>query len=118
MGRPKKGETGCKEANDKWRKTVAEKYGSVTEFMREVGRKGGSKSHPETRPFTTNPKLASVAGTKGGKSGKRGPARKPRSDKGAPRGPRNKAPQAEEIKTEVDDKKKGLFGWFLGRKNG
>lgn len=117
MSRPKKGETGYKEANDKWRKTVTEKYGGVTEFMREVGRKGGSKSHPETRAFATNPELAKAAGAKGGKSSKRGPARKPRSDKGIPRGPRSKTSQTEEIKAEVADKKKGLFGWFSGRRS-
>lgn len=117
MSRPKKGETGYKEANDKWRKTVIEKYGSVTEFMREVGRKGGSKSHPETRAFATNPELAKVAGAKGGKISKRGPAKGPRSDKGAPRSLRSKASQTEEKKAEVTEKKKGLFGWFSGRRS-
>lgn len=102
MSRPKKGEQGCKEANDKWRKTVTEKYGGVTEFMREVGRKGGSKSHPETRPFAKDPELASRAGKRGGQLSKRGPARHPRSKK-----------TVEEEPTE----KKGILRWFSGRKD-
>lgn len=107
MSRPKKGEQGCKEANDKWRKTMIEKYGGVTEFMREVGRKGGSKSHRETRPFTVNPKLARAAGAKGGKMSKRGPSKQPRKKKQVG------------IKPTVEvEKKKGLFGWFSGRRNG
>lgn len=108
MSRPKKGEQGCKEANDKWRKTMIEKYGGVTEFMREVGRKGGSKSHRETRPFTVNPELARAAGAKGGKMSKRGPNKQPRKKK-----------QVETKPTvEVDKKKKGILGWFSGRRNG
>ena len=95
--------------------TNKKKYGD--DFYKRIGRQGGSKSHPETRAFATNPELAKAAGAKGGKNSKRGPARKPRSDKGAPRGPRTKASQTEEIKAEVADKKKGLFGWFSGRRS-
>lgn len=95
--------------------TNKEKHGE--DFYQRIGRKGGSKSHPKTRAFAANPELAKTAGAKGGKSGKRGPARKPRSDKGIPRGPRSKASQTEEIKAEVADKKKGLFGWFSGRRS-
>lgn len=95
--------------------TNKKKYGD--DFYRNIGRQGGSKSHPETRAFATNPELAKAAGAKGGKTSKRGPARKPRSDKGTPRGPRSKTSQAEEIKAEVADKKKGLFGWFSGRRS-
>lgn len=95
--------------------TNKKKYGD--DFYRNIGRQGGSKSHPETRAFATNPELAKAAGAKGGKNSKRGPARKPRSDKGTPRGPRSKTSQTEEIKAEVADKKKGLFGWFSGRRS-
>lgn len=95
--------------------TNKKKYGD--DFYRNIGRQGGSKSHPETRAFATNPGLAKAAGAKGGKTSKRGPARKPRSDKGTPRGPRSKTSQAEEIKAEVANKKKGLFGWFSGRRS-
>lgn len=95
--------------------TNKEKHGD--DFYKRIGAKGGSKSHRETRPFTVNPELASAAGAKGGKSSKRGPARGTRSDKGVPRGPRSKAPQTEDVKAEPTNKKKGLFGWFSGRRN-
>lgn len=95
--------------------TNKKKYGD--DYYRRIGHQGGSKSHPETRAFATNPELAKAAGAKGGKSSKRGPAKKPRSDKGIPRGPRNKTSQTEEIKAEVANKKKGLFGWFSGRRS-
>lgn len=36
------------------------------DFYRNIGRKGGSKSHPDTRPFTLNPELAKLAGARGG----------------------------------------------------
>ena len=105
MSRPKRGETGCKEANDKWRRTVTEKYGGVTEFMREVGRMGGSKSHPETRPFAKNPELASRAGKKGGKTSSRA-------------GIKNKKPRVVKEKEEAPvEEKKGILGWFSGRKD-
>ena len=95
--------------------TNKKKYGD--DYYRRIGHQGGSKSHPETRAFATNPELAKAAGAKGGKSSKLGPAKKPLSDKGIPRGPRNKTSQTEEIKAEVANKKKGLFGWFSGRRS-
>lgn len=95
--------------------TNKKKHGE--DFYQRIGRQGGSKNHRETRPFAVNPELARAAGAKGGKSSKRGPARGTRSDKGVPRGPRSKASQTEDIKAEVADKKKGLFGWFSGRRN-
>ena len=106
---------GSHEGGKKASITNKKKYGD--DFYRNIGRQGGSKSHPETRAFATNPELAKAAGAKGGKTSKRGPARKPRSDKGIPRGPRSKASQAKETKAEVADKKKGLFGWFSGRRS-
>lgn len=54
--------------------TNKDKYG--TDFYRNIGRKGGSKSHPETRPFALNPELAKRAGAKGGSVSKRGRAKK------------------------------------------
>lgn len=95
--------------------TNKKKYGD--DFYKRIGHQGGSKSHPETRAFATNPELARAAGAKGGKTSKRGPARKPRSDKGIPHGPRNKTSQAKETKAEVAGKKKGLFRWFSGRRS-
>lgn len=56
------------------------KYGE--DFYRNLGRKGGSVSHPETRPFSLNPVLARIAGTKGGLTGKRGKAKKTTNKEG------------------------------------
>ena len=42
-------------------------------YYREIGRKGGSVSHPETRFFYKNPDIAHIAGKKGGSISKRGP---------------------------------------------
>ena len=42
-------------------------------YYREIGRKGGSVSHPETRFFHKNPGIAQIAGKKGGSISKRGP---------------------------------------------
>ena len=42
-------------------------------YYREIGRKGGSVSHPETRFFYKNPGIAQSAGKKGGSISKRGP---------------------------------------------
>ena len=107
--------SGNREGGKKPSVTNKKKYGD--DFYKRIGRQGGSKSHPETRAFATNPELAKVAGAKGGKISKRGPARGPRSDKGIPRSPRSKTSQTEEIKAEAAGKKKGLFGWFSGRRS-
>lgn len=45
MARPKKGEEGYEEANKRWRETMAKKYGNVTNFMQEIGAKGGRNGH-------------------------------------------------------------------------
>ena len=66
---------------------------------------GGSKSHPETRPFTKNPELASRAGKKGGKASSRA-------------GIKNKNPRAvKEVKEAPVEEKKGILGWFSGRRS-
>ena len=41
-------------------------------YYREIGRKGGSVSHPETRFFYKNPDIAHIAVKKGGSISKRG----------------------------------------------
>lgn len=51
-----------------------EKWGD--DFYKRIGRKGGSKSHPETRPFALNPELAKRAGRAGGAKSRRGKAKK------------------------------------------
>lgn len=45
-------------------------------FYAEIGRKGGRKSHPETRYFAMHPEVAKSAGTKGGLKSRRGKATK------------------------------------------
>lgn len=98
--------SGTREGGRKAAATNKEKHGA--DFYRNIGRQGGSKSHRETRPFTVNPELARAAGAKGGKMGRRGPSKQPSKKKQV------------EIKptAEVNKTKKGLFGWFSGRRNG
>lgn len=45
-------------------------------FYKELGRLGGSVSHPGTRYFAMNPEAAQRAGEKGGKISRRGKAKK------------------------------------------
>lgn len=45
-------------------------------FYAEIGRKGGRKSHPDTRYFAMHPEVAKIAGTKGGLISRRGKATK------------------------------------------
>lgn len=82
--------SGNRKGGIKAAKTNKEKYGD--NFYKEIGRKGGSKSHPETRPFAANPELARIAGQKGGQTSKRGPSKARKEEK-------------------------GVFKWFLGRKS-
>lgn len=82
-------------------KTNKEKHGE--DFYRTIGRKGGSKSHPETRPFAKNPELARIAGSKGGKVSKRGPAK------------HKTVPHITDEEME-ETKQKGKWKWpFLGK---
>lgn len=73
MARPKKGTKAGDLANKKWRKTVEERYGSVTEMARRMGRLGGlaGKGPDYKGGFASNPALASVAGAKGGRTSRR-----------------------------------------------
>lgn len=41
------------------------------DFYKKMGHLGGIVSHPESRPFSTNPELASKAGRKGGMTSRR-----------------------------------------------
>lgn len=61
--------SGTLEGGRKAAATNKAKYGK--EFYSNIGRKGGSKSHPETRPFALNPELAKRCGRNGGKKSKR-----------------------------------------------
>lgn len=91
---------GNREGGRKAAATNKERHGA--DYYKRIGAKGGSKSHPETRPFAKNPELARIAGKKGGQVSKRGPAKYPRSKKTV---------------EEAPAKKKGILGWFSGRKD-
>ena len=56
--------SGTAEGAAKTVKTNMERYGK--DFYQRIGSKGGSKKHPETRPFYKNRKLSAEAGRKGG----------------------------------------------------
>lgn len=71
--------SGTLEGGRKAAATNKAKYGK--EFYANIGRKGGSKSHPETRPFALDPELAKRCGRNGGKKSKRGPAIRLTADK-------------------------------------
>ena len=70
---------GTLEGGRKAAATNKSKYGS--DFYANIGRKGGSKSHPETRPFALDPELAKRCGRNGGKKSRRGPAIRLTADK-------------------------------------
>lgn len=73
MARPKANTKEGQIANEKWRKTMTEKYGSITEKMRETGRIGGQNGKgPDYKGgFAGNRLLAITAGAKGGSISKR-----------------------------------------------
>lgn len=68
MARPKKTTPEGKIASEKWRQTMIEKYGSVTNKMRETGRIGGQNGKgPDYKGgFAANHEYARKAGAKGG----------------------------------------------------
>lgn len=45
-------------------------------YYKEIGKRGGSVSHPGTRYFAMNPEAAQKAGEKGGRASHRGKAKK------------------------------------------
>ena len=73
MARPKKNTPAGKIANEKWRATMAERYGSVTEKMRETGRIGGrnGKGPDYKGGFAADNERAKIAGAKGGSISRR-----------------------------------------------
>ena len=77
MARPKKNTPEGKIASEKWRQTMIEKYGSVTDKMRETGRIGGKngKGPGYNGGFAADNERAKIAGAKGGRLSKRGPAK-------------------------------------------
>lgn len=68
MPRPKANTPEGKIANEKWHKTMTERYGSITEKMREVGRIGGQNGKgPDYKGgFAGDKERARLAGAKGG----------------------------------------------------
>ena len=73
MARPKKTTPAGKIASEKWRQTMIEKYGSVTNKMRETGRIGGQNGKgPDYKGgFAANHEYARKAGAKGGSISRR-----------------------------------------------
>ena len=73
MARPKKNTPAGKIASEKWRQTMTEKYGSVTDKMRETGRIGGlnGKGPDYKGGFAANHEHAKKAGAKGGSISRR-----------------------------------------------
>lgn len=65
---------GTKEGGKKAAATNKKIHGA--NFYAEIGRKGGRKSHPETRYFAMHPEVAKNAGAKGGRISRRGKATK------------------------------------------
>ena len=61
---------GTKAGGKKTAKANILKHGP--DYYKELGRKGGSVSHPETRYFALYPDFASKVGKKGGAISKRG----------------------------------------------
>lgn len=83
MARPKANTKAGKIASEKWRKTMEEKYGSVTEKMRECGRIGGlnGKGPDYKGGFAADRERAKIAGAKGGKKSRRLPAERTKDGK-------------------------------------
>lgn len=73
MARPKKNTPAGKIASEKWRQTMIEKYGSVTDKMRETGRIGGQNGKgPDYKGgFAASKEHARTAGAKGGRISRR-----------------------------------------------
>ena len=73
MARPKKTTPAGKIASEKWRQTMIEKYGSVTNKMRETGRIGGQNGKgPDYKGgFAASHEHAKKAGAKGGSISRR-----------------------------------------------
>lgn len=73
MSRPRKNTPEGKIASEKWRQTMIEKYGSVTDKMRETGRIGGQNGKgPDYKGgFAASHEHAKKAGAKGGSISRR-----------------------------------------------
>lgn len=78
MSRPRKGEKGCEEASNKWRRTMLKKYGGkegLHKRAQELGSLGGKAPTSKPKGFAANPEIARIAGYRGGRISRRGPAK-------------------------------------------
>ena len=66
MPRPKKGTPESELATQRWRETMQERYGGVTEKMQEIGAIGGKAPTTKPKGFAANPELAARVGRIGG----------------------------------------------------
>lgn len=73
MPRPKANTKEGRLATQRWRETMIDTYGSVTERMQIVGAKGGSTPTKNPKGFAANPELARIAGARGGRISRRKP---------------------------------------------
>lgn len=73
MPRPKANTKEGRLATQRWRETMIDTYGSVTERMQEIGAKGGSTPTKKPKGFAANPDLARTVGARGGRISKRRP---------------------------------------------
>ena len=73
MARPKANTPEGQRAKEKWQQTMIERYGSISEFARRIGRKGGENGRgPNYKGgFAGSKELASKAGAIGGRKSKR-----------------------------------------------
>ena len=78
MARPRKNTKAGKAATEKWRKTMAEKYGDVSKKMASSGRIGGQNGcGPDYKGgFAASHERAVKAGAKGGRKSRRLPAQR------------------------------------------
>lgn len=74
MARPKAGTPAGKKATERFRRTMAEKYGDITAHFKEIGRKGGENGRGPnyTGGFAGNIDNAKRAGALGGMRSRRG----------------------------------------------
>lgn len=85
--RARKGTPEGERSAKRWKETMDKKYGSSSEFMRQIGAKGGKRSSSGgfaclkvDENGLTGPERASKYGTIGGHISKRGPAKKKKTD--------------------------------------
>ena len=71
IARAKKGTPAGDLATERWRETMQERYGNVTEKMQELGSRGGKAPTTKPKGFAANPQLARTAGALGGRISRR-----------------------------------------------